>query len=104
MATSRMCSSSQRIWRLDHNPVPPPPGRITGSLRAPPRPSLHSEAPEPAAQRGLIPPAAPLAASPSGGPDPGGCSLAPVQCHWGHPGDRCPGPGAGSPPRSQQLF
>ena len=27
-----------------------------------------------------------------------------VQCHWGHPGHRCPRPGVGSPLGSQQLF
>lgn len=39
-ATSRMCSCSQRIWRLDRNTVPLPLDRITRSLLAPPRPSL----------------------------------------------------------------
>ncbi|XP_072589752.1 uncharacterized protein [Vulpes vulpes] len=76
-ATSRRCSS-RSLGRegARGDPVPPPPDRI------PPR-------------AGTPPTAAPPAASPSGGPDPGGSSLAPVQCHWGHSGDRCPGPAAG---------
>lgn len=96
MAASRICACSQRIWRLHPDTVPPPLDRF------PRGPDFATKRRRPAVPRGYHPTRGPAGRSALWRSRPLEMpAWRWVQCHWGRPGDCCPG--VGCPLGSQKL-